>query len=188
MILAALPVPQPGDPIPDAGTGNSIGFDAGAVQSLFYDSQCCLKLGDVCAPHATRPACCPGTRCQGVDPSQIPDGGVNLDIGTCVTVCNNLTDKCKADVDCCQTGTRPVLCVSDRTCEQCVTTGGPCVDNHDCCASDGTTCDPDTLHCTLPPQCVHTGDPCGADSDCCAEDGTTCDPGTKTCQTPVVVR
>ena len=188
MILAALPVPQPGDPIPDAGTGNSVGFDAGAVQSLFYDSQCCLKLGDVCQPHATRPACCPGMRCQGSDPSQIPDGGVNLDIGTCVTVCKNPTDDCKTDVDCCQTGARPILCASDRTCEQCVTTGGACLDNHDCCAADGTTCDPNTLHCTLPPQCVHTGNACVSDTDCCPQDGTTCDPGTKTCLQPVVVR
>ena len=180
MILASLPVPAPDA---DAGTGTPVNFDAGAVQSLFYDSQCCFKAGETCAPIHNRPACCPGLRCNGGDDSNIPDGGVHLDIGVCEVVCKAVQADCNTDGECCQGASRPVVCDSNLSCQLCANASGHCANDHDCCT--GNTCDATVQKCKPIPTCSpDAGSTCASDADCCSSQNLYCNTFSHECWVP----
>ena len=110
----------------------TVNFDATKVESMFYDSLCCLKAGLTCSPNQ-RPECCPGETCKVPPPD--PDAGLYLDVGTCVTDCKKLGVACGAGDVCCQDNpAKPTAayCGAQNVCRVCSDTA-VCSEDKDCC-------------------------------------------------------
>jgi hypothetical protein len=115
----------------------AVAFDAGKVESMFYDSLCCLKQSETCYGYGARPTCCPGLKCQVSGPPP-EDAGLNLTIGTCVKECLAINSGCSINEDCCSelvNGHKP-YCSSDKKCRVCASTGGSCKNALDCCGEN----------------------------------------------------
>jgi hypothetical protein len=181
--LAVLQPPaiDPNDPPPTSVAH----FDAGAMQSPFYDNQCCAKVGeqvpfgvDQCfiGPGGGQPGgpgyCCPGLRC-----APGPEGT------RCALDCKPQGTPCANDNECCLVPNHDVSCGGSDGCQKCGhagpgTSGAPCADRTECCNS---ATDPliecVSGHCQS--VCRAPGQNCASVSDCCDEPGieTICDSG-----------
>jgi hypothetical protein len=167
-VLQRLTVPGAG--VPDAGMptdagdadapgGQSVSFDTTAIQSVFYDNQCCAHHQEPCDP-AGVPHCCPDFSCV-LDDAGTPDSGVCQ--STCVV--DGGTCKQDAEVGCCGT----LVCGSRGSCQpppSCAAVGSNCTTSgQTCCA--GLACSGEIVASFC---CVLNGNSCSKTSDCC--DGT----------------
>jgi hypothetical protein len=183
--LAVLQPPtiDPNAPPPPNGEAR---FDAGAIETPFYDNQCCARPGeavpvgtDQCTldrsigtPGGPSP-CCEGSRC-----------AINPDVGTrCVVDCIQQGFDCGTDSDCCAVPNHDVHC--GDICQKCGhvnpgTAGAPCSVRSECCGSDT-----DPLiqcvsgHCNR--TCLPAGSMCGGDAECCTQNRYECSDTTQTC-------
>ena len=144
-VLQSLPVPDGGSSgTPDAGdaggdagdsgqalAGQTVKFDAGAIEGMFYDDLCCIKTNGGSCSLAGTPQCCPGFTCTLQQPG-------NVDSGVCVPQCVQNGDSCSNGGTCCA----GLVCDDGAIClpppPQCVQTGGVCGGNLACCS--GNSC------------------------------------------------
>ncbi len=140
-VLAYLP--GPGDPnyhytpgtLPDGGVGvdggptgpGQVTFEK--LAGLFYDNQCCAKLGDACeVDYTPYPPCCPGTDCT-------PDTNAPS-VKHCTQGCRAQGVECTGGGQCCPVNDS-VICNSSGLCGTC-SKGPPedslgCTTDADCC-------------------------------------------------------
>ncbi len=116
--------------------GKAFTFDAGNVESLFYDDLCCAKTGGACSTAGT-PHCCPDSLCV------VPTG---TDAGMCQFQCKPQGARCSTANDCCPQKFVETICGDLNTCVACSDLKGPCHQDTDCCITNveaGTrpTCD-----------------------------------------------
>jgi hypothetical protein len=173
MILQRLTAPGATDGGTDGGAdGGVVSFDAGAVQSMFYDNLCCAKVDELCQP-SSRPLCCPGMTC--VVPPPPADAGIVLNFGRCQTLCKNQGESCTSASDCCAStdSTKQAICDSLSDCSTCSLADGPCQQDTDCCDGAGLVCDTTSNTCKSAPQCAPVGTTCESYTDCCQPDPST---------------
>lgn len=162
-MLQRLVVP----PLPDAGpdadaapiSAPIVAFDASAVQTFFYDNQCCMRNpGDSCrlvgAPH-----CCPDMSCVLADAGA--DAAPDLDSGTCQPSCVPQGAACTLDAGFGQACCGQLFCGPSLTCTSCNSLGQACGGGQPCCGAAicstgdaaGGTCCLSSGACTQPTDC-----------------------------------
>ncbi len=189
------PLDIPPAPAEDAGPPDvqTVPFDASAVQSFFYDNQCCAHNQETCNPAGT-PQCCPDFDCVA------RPGGSH----SCEPRCIAIKGACRqgAAVGCCD----PSFCGPSNSCQTCLEQHQPCDATQGCCsglfctggacevcASEGQPCNADQgQNCCEPLlcgpggtclACVPAGNACGSGTICCG-DATCPDAGTQNCCFP----